>query len=131
MIALPEAPVFADEAPSRAAATTPSLFVEVPVEALPGLGAVQAPATQPGIDDIVAERDEDEAHWALTRDEDGGGGRARLTCATSTPRNTSRRTTRRRPMRWPSTPRISRCARIDRPPTISIASAAPSAKPPH
>jgi len=64
MIALPaEPPVFADERTAPDAKTTPSLFVDVPYEE-----PVQA--SQPEPDDISAERDEDEAHWALTRDED-------------------------------------------------------------
>jgi hypothetical protein len=70
MIALPpEAPVFAEERSSRQE-TTPSLFVDVPVESLPGLGAVQPPATQSGVDDIAAEPDEDDERLTLTRDEE-------------------------------------------------------------
>ena len=75
MIAIPvEAPVFAEEAPETRAATTPSLFVDVPVQ--PGSSATIAArdepteTSRPEADDIAAERDEDEAHWALTRDED-------------------------------------------------------------
>ena len=76
MIALPaEPPVFADERSARRAATTPSLFVDVPYERQPAATPVddvpeQVEAHDAEPADIVSERDEDEAHFALTRDED-------------------------------------------------------------
>ncbi|MEO7271445.1 MAG: PEGA domain-containing protein [Vicinamibacterales bacterium] len=74
MIALPaEPPVFADEGVGHARElTTPSLFVDVPPHAADPIVETQEPALAARIepDDIAAERDDDEAHWALTQDED-------------------------------------------------------------
>ncbi len=76
MIALPvEPPVFAEEPPAPARKlTTPSLFIDVPHDPRGVERIDEAPelplTSEPEPDDIAAERDEDEAHWALTRDEE-------------------------------------------------------------
>ena len=95
MIALPaEPPVFADE---DGPGTTPRRHASALRRR--AVRRNRCRRRQPEPDDIVAERDEDEAHWALTRDEDAALASGTATLAISRPRSTRLTTSRRRPTR--------------------------------